>query len=498
MNTLKRKDFLKKTALLVSMGFLMPKFSMAKTFLTPEQDDATGLTPIDEDAIIDLHCHPSMKMNLLNYKIWTHHHPIPGPNMVRMQENTKELSAGYVKGMIATHYLIEASVEKEWDMLKKLLPWIKRIFVDLVGKVEHEDPTNFDQTIAILDKMEHQIAIANQKQNQVKFVIATDFKKFEQAMTDGFVPLAHSIEGAHALGRNFPISIKRKQEFTAKYPLSRNARPQGLMVNGADNDDATQYIKNLKKFKERGVCLITLSHFFQNDLSYPVDGISADEKKGIKMAWEYTPDKNHPLTEVGKAVVKSMLDIGVIVDMTHSTPAVRQGVFEINRQNNADRVAQGKLPRPLVFTHVGAQAIYDYYDQGHYPYYKFYNVSDEEIDLMSECNGVIGVIPENFWLVGADTHLKKEFQPFQFQYGIPYIVETMKYINAKTRTKKFDNIGIGTDFDGLADNPKDLYKASLLGSLITALKTDPDIGPEYTKKITSQNAERLLKYGWGG
>src|ERR1700753_3294083 len=36
------------------------------------------------EGIIDLHCHPSLKIYLLNKKIWLRHHPWPGPNMIHM------------------------------------------------------------------------------------------------------------------------------------------------------------------------------------------------------------------------------------------------------------------------------------------------------------------------------------------------------------------------------------------------------------------------------
>ena len=188
-----------------------------------------------------------------------------------------------------------------------------------------------------------------------------------------------------------------------------------------------------------------------------------------------------------------MLIDGIIVDLTHSTPGCRRDVFLINRELNKNR----KVPRPLTFTHVGAQVIYDYYDQGHYPYYKYYNVSDEEIDWISECNGVIGVIAENFWLVGADTHLKKEFPPKQFENCIPYMIETMKYINSKTRSKDYCNIGIGTDFDGLADNSKDLYLNSQVSNLIKAMQLDGEFTDKQIEKITRTNALRLMETGWG-
>jgi microsomal dipeptidase-like Zn-dependent dipeptidase len=154
--------------------------------------------------------------------------------------------------------------------------------------------------------------------------------------------------------------------------------------------------------------------------------------------------------------------------------------------------------RPLTFSHTGAQHIFEKYEvcsQDAYDNYKFYDASDEEIDWISECDGTIGIIPENFWLIGCDTGLNKNAKE-KYKNGIDYIVETIEYINSKTRTKNYDNISIGTDFDGFADAPNDLYKPSQFHSLVELLRrkgiSDPNI-----RKITSENALRLLRYGWG-
>ena len=232
----------------------------------------------------------------------------------------------------------------------------------------------------------------------------------------------------------------------------------------------------------------------------PVDGISDDAKKLPGICWNYDNDTmNFPLKAVGRAVVREMLESGMIVDITHTTPATRDEVFKLNRDINESRVALGKHRRPLVFTHVGAIHIFEEHDKvERLQHYKFYDVRDEDIKAISECDGVIGVIPENFWLVGADTHMRKDgFSKGEFKKGIKYIVETIIYINSLTKHKDFCNIGLGTDFDGLADNPQDLYKASQLGELIKAIREMiPGITEEQVKAITSENALRLLRNGW--
>lgn len=442
---------------------------------------APGTESINDLGIIDLHCHPSLKMYLWNKKIWKRYRTSSGTNPFPLQYTADEVSSGYVKGLLVAHYLVEAALEWESADLALLFPLIKRLFPGLANKVEHEDYSNFTQIDVMIDILETQIHLANQKQDKVEFVIARDFSEFEQALSQSKVPIAHAIEGAHALGRNFPITQRRNQA----------PRERGRLK---DQENADWYIRNLEALKARGVCLMTIGHIFRNDIAFPAEGISPDEKQKIAMYWTYTPDQDFHLTHIGKAVVKKMLDIGMIVDLTHSTPAARRDVFEMNRK----RVGEGKRMRPLTFTHTGAQRVFEKHEvcnNNLYDNYKFYDASDDEIDWICECEGTIGVIPENFWLTGCDTGLNKSGKE-NFKNGIEYIVETVEYINCKTRTRNYDNISIGTDFDGLADAPNDLHKPSQLGGLIDALRRK-GISDCNIKKITSENALRLLRYGWG-
>jgi len=351
MNHLKRKEFLKKVMLLAVGATLLPEFSTARPVMWQSKpgDEDTG-TECAEDvlrqfAIIDLHCHPSLKMYLLGQHLWAHHFPSPGGNELAMQDDIERLSRGYVRGMVTTHYLVEASTEIKWDLLRYLFPWIRIISRGFSDKFEHEDYSNFTQINIMIDTLVKQIHIANQKQNKIEFVIARSFAEFEQAMKDGKLPTAHAIEDAHALGRNFPISPERKNKLTFE---KNEMAPGGL-------NDPTLYIRNLQALKDRGVCLIILVHFFENDLVFPVEGISPDSKKFLGMQWRYTPDMDFPLKPIGKAVVQKMLEIGMIVDLTHSTLAARQDVFEIARQFNEERIKEGKPIRPLMFSHTGAR-----------------------------------------------------------------------------------------------------------------------------------------------
>jgi len=486
MSKLGRADFIKATVITLAGATVAPRLSFGRNVLsdfTNAEFAVRETEPINYFGIVDLHCHPSLKMYLWNKKIWKHSHASRGMNLVAMQYTVDELASGNVKGFLATHYLVEAALTRESALLKNLLPWIKRFGLGLADKVEHEDYRNIDQIHGMMDLLESQIKTANQKQDKVQFVIARNFAEFEQALRQSKIPLAHAIEGSHALGRNFPLTRKRNEE-------PRQTKPQNDQEECVVPLDPNAYLRNLEDLRNRGVCLMSLSHFFRNDLVFPIEGISPDGKNMLKFYWTYTPDQDLPLTDIGKIVVSKMLDFGMIVDLTHSTPRARKDVFELNRK----RRDEGKKMRPLTFTHTGAKQIFEKYEvcnQNAYDNYKFYDACDEEIDWICECDGTIGIIPENFWLIGCDPALNHG----EYKNGIDYMVETIEYINKRTRTKNYENISIGTDFDGLADAPKDLYKPSQLNKLTDVLRAK--IGDDNTRKITSENALRLLRYGWG-
>lgn len=515
MENLKRKEFLKKATLLTIATALIPDFLLAtsrpkKTGLF--EPVATNMDDPGDYRIVDLHCHPSLKMYLWSQHLWKCHLPGPGANEVQMQDDLRQLGYGNLKGLVVAHYLVEAATKRDWNLLKGLFPWINRLLHGLADKIEHEDASNFTQINIMMDLLESQVHEVNQRQNTLKLVIARSYSEFLAAsLVKGQVAIAHAIEGGHALGRNFPISDTREQQFRDK-----PGKQHKMITFEKREDPSFYYLRNLEALYNRGVCMITLAHIFKNDLAHPVEGISEDEKKTLGMDWHYdTAKDNCDLSAIGVAVAKRMLELGMVIDLTHSTPAARKNIFEITAQVNEERVKQFdwvpdpanpgskikqfKHKRPLTFTHVGSQEIFTKYNHvDALQAYKFYDLDDFEIDQICETEGVIGIIPENFWLTGADKKISGNgIEPGDYRYGINYIIDTMISINSKTRKKDFSNIAIGTDFDGFADAPNDLYVPKQLAALIDAIRKIPGITSHQVLAITSGNANRLLAWGWG-
>lgn len=413
--------------------------------------------PFSPDYIIDLHCHPNLKAYLWGKKIWKHHPSKKGDNIFNMQTDIDKLSRGNVRGLLAAHYLPEKGLKEESKTLRFAFPLIKFIAPEFATKIEKGSDVNFEQLYTMLDEFEEHVKQANKKLGIKKtgndiIKIAGSFTEFEKNINAGIITVVHAIEGSHVLGRN---------------------------VNG---DFPGNYKAHVEKLFQRGVCLITLAHFFQNDLAFPVEGIPPSMKSKLKISWKYFPVfEDKPLTPVGRAIAERMLELGMLIDITHLSPRARAEIFLLNEKFN----------RPILFSHTGVQKLFK--GPPEFENFKYMGVSDEEIEKIRICRGVIGVIFMNYWLVGCDTHMKN-CDTAAMENGIDYVIATIEYIRQKTGT--FENVALGSDFDGFADSPADLKDASFFPVLVERIRKIPGITPDEVAMITHKNAFRVLKDGW--
>ncbi|OVE79273.1 hypothetical protein BVY01_02960 [bacterium I07] len=217
-------------------------------------------------------------------------------------------------------------------------------------------------------------------------------------------------------------------------------------------------LSNLHVFFNRGVCLLTLSHFYENELGPTVGGIPHNKK--FLCCFRNERHQYGNLTDFGKDVVSEMIRLGMLIDITHCNPEVREEVLELNKKK-----------RPIVCTHVGVQKLNPH----------GYNLSTKEIKRIADTGGVIGMIFMNYWLIGKEEDL-----------GLDYIVESIKYLKKKGGV---DCIVLGSDLDGLTKPPVDLRDISEFPKLTKALMkagfSETDI-----EKIMGKNVMRVLKEGW--
>lgn len=467
---------------------------------TPLRD--TPDIPVNPQYLVDIHTHVSMKMNIWGKKFWRRHWPVPGDGLLSMlgvQVDFFQLTCRQVGVMIVPHDIPVGAMRRKFKLLSDVI----RILNWMFDKMEHEDFSNFTQINKIMNLFEEQIYITNRKLGSETFVVARSFREMMKARSRGKIVFIHAIEGSHALGRNMAPS---KKKFGRKQHLFHKPSAGGMMI--AQNYQ--RYLANLVALKHRGVCMLTLAYLFKNELSDCVEGIAEYPKVNtFRYNWRYTPNDpalNQGLTPLGIAIVNKMLEIGMIIDLTHSTPATRAQVYAINSQ----RAAQAQNPiRPLTFSHCGSQKLFEKYQQltgvTKYGHHKYYAASHQDILEIEACGGVIGIIIENWWLTGVDPRLP-EYQGWELS-GIDCVMETIYSINAQTTRKDFSTISIGTDFDGFTDTPQDLYLYEHFGKLRERMRNerrfDPIAGqlvPVFTEQIIEnifrRNALKMLLRGW--
>jgi microsomal dipeptidase-like Zn-dependent dipeptidase len=97
------------------------------------------------------------------------------------------------------------------------------------------------------------------------------------------------------------------------------------------------------------------------------------------------------------------------------------------------------------------------------------------------------LIADNYWIFGEEEGL------FEDNPVIPKLIETIDYIHSITGT--YENIAIGTDYDGFTDTSDDLKDPSKMPKLTKALLKNLQ-DPEQVKLILGGNALRVLREGW--
>jgi microsomal dipeptidase-like Zn-dependent dipeptidase len=397
------------------------------------------------NTVVDIHAHPVLKTYLFDYDLYKKSKnpvTIVEFNPFNLQANIPKLLQGGIDVVFSTVYLPERPFIDNSDILNVSNEILKIYFASLTDKVEDNSTCNrpFEQTLGIIDQFENKVKKAKLKGYSVS--IPKNYSELQESIGNGEIAFLHAVEGAHSLGRN--------------------------------HQDTDAYLNNLRSLQDKGVCQMTLAHFYPNDITYQITGIPPTIRKLLGCRNTSNPDKG--LTDIGEAVVREMLRIGMVVDLTHSTPLAREKVYEINR-------SFGDNMRPLVFSHAGVQNLFK--DQSNLD--KLYNLTENEISEIHHCHGVIGLIADNYWVFGEEERLL-EYNPV-----IPKLIETIDYIHGITGT--YENIAIGTDYDGFTDTSDDLKDPSKLPKLTKALlKYIKD--PAQVKLILGGNALRVLREGW--
>ncbi|HEY9715556.1 MAG TPA: dipeptidase [Chroococcales cyanobacterium] len=192
-------------------------------------------------------------------------------------------------------------------------------------------------------------------------------------------------------------------------------------------------LNNIDLFYERGVRMMSPSHFFDNN----VGGSSFGKRQG-------------GLTTLGCKMIEKMQSKHMIVDLAHASSKTIVDVLRISK-------------RPVVVSHTGVKGTCN----------NNRNLSDSEIIGIAKTGGVIGI---GYWphaICGNDARA---------------IAKAIRYVSALVGVK---HVALGSDFDGACTTP---FDASALEQVTQALM-DEHFNESQIRLIMGENALRVLREG---
>ena len=240
-------------------------------------------------------------------------------------------------------------------------------------------------------------------------------------------------------------------------------------------------LDNLQHFYDRGIRYITLTHGLSNHIS------------------DSSYDTNHQwngLSEFGKEVVHEMNRVGIMVDVSHVSDDAFWQIMEISQA-------------PAIASHSSARHFTPGFER---------NMSDEMISALAENGGVIQINYGSSFLTAealeyskarreagklyaaehpdlSETDLDEQFPAiYEAEHGpFPFasLDDVLDHIDRVVSLASVDNVGIGSDYDGVGDSlPVGLKDVASYPNLVKGL-LDRGYSEEDIRKILGENLLRV-------
>lgn len=178
----------------------------------------------------------------------------------------------------------------------------------------------------------------------------------------------------------------------------------------------------------------------------------------IALTWNYpnqlaggADDTDPGLTEFGKAVIRKMENLGILIDVSH-----------LNDKSFYDVISV--ISHPIIATHSNSRAICRHRR----------NLTDDMFKLICECGGCVGM---NFYPL---------FLTEKKQCNLSDIVRHIEHFLSLGGE---NCIGLGSDFDGIDCTPADISDCGDVYKLFDELKKR---GITDTEKISNRNFKKLF------
>jgi membrane dipeptidase len=201
------------------------------------------------------------------------------------------------------------------------------------------------------------------------------------------------------------IFIKSKNDLIQLIEARKNDKDVIGAMLGIEGGHAIEgSLENLDEIYEAGVRMIGPTHFFDNEFGGSAHG-----------------ESNEGLTDFGKVAIKRMNELGIFIDLAHSSPAIIDDVLDLST-------------KPIIISHTGVRAVLD----------SQRNLSDPQIRRIAENGGIIGVA---FFDGAVGTP------------ELPNIVASIKHVRDLVGIQY---VALGSDYDGSVAVPFDITGLPLI------------------------------------
>lgn len=402
---------------------------------------------------IDLHSHPSTSLVLFGDPSTNDGALRPVPAIFQRTVPDR-LAVDGVAVAIASHSIPEGAVLDELRMPPGVHSALQCVLQPLFGVMEDRATPYgaYHQTLAVIDAFDE----AARRQGAL---VPRTLVELQAAPADAVVYL-HALEGAHHLGR-----------------------PTMADDGSVDIDE---YLYRLDRLLDAGVCMLQLAHLWPNVVASCVNGLPPSLHRLLSFP-EFFDDTG--LTVIGRRVVERMCAIGMVVDLSHTSPRAREQAMADIEAYNAEADRQGRRRRPIVFSHAGLRTIFRRQAPAERQWDYLLGVSDDDILRVHRSGGTIGLSMTTYWHCGreegelTDRH---RVVTDTFLASVRHIVDL---------TGSYHCISVGSDFDSIV-GAVDRGAAAPGLSELEGVLAQAGFPAVVVDAIMKGNALRVLADGW--